>query len=136
MTVHYDVSGDIYQTAGEASTNFKKLLMQLGIPAHVIKRTVISMYEAEINMIIHAGGGIIDAEILPEKIRIRVKDTGPGIPDIELAMQEGYSTAPDYIREMGFGAGMGLPNIKRNSDEMTVESEIGKGTTVTIVVHV
>ncbi|MBN2653206.1 MAG: ATP-binding protein [Spirochaetales bacterium] len=117
---------------GEASSEIKKLLKTLGLPAQAIKRTAVSMYEAEVNLVIHGGGGEGFVEISPETILIRFEDKGPGIPDIDLAMQEGYSTAPDHIREIGFGAGMGLPNIKKNSDELTINSVVGEGTTVTI----
>lgn len=92
------------------------------------------MYEAEINAVIHAGGGIAEAEIYPDHILIRIKDHGPGIPDVDLAMQEGWSTAPDTAREMGFGAGLGLPNIKKNADELIIDTEIGKGTTLTVII--
>ncbi len=93
------------------------------------------MYEAELNAVIHAGGGIADVEIYPDHVLIRITDHGPGIPDVDLAMQEGWSTAPDIAREMGFGAGMGLPNIKKNSDDMEIETQIGHGTTVTIIIN-
>jgi len=120
--------------AGEASSNVKKKLIQLGIDPAVIKKTSISMYEAEINAVIHANGGEADVEIGNGKITVRISDNGPGIPDVDLAMQEGYSTASDEIREMGFGAGMGLPNIKRYSDDLKIETEVGKGTTLIITV--
>lgn len=93
------------------------------------------MYEAELNAVIHAGGGSAAVEIYPDHVLIRIRDQGPGIPDVGLAMQEGWSTAPDIAREMGFGAGMGLPNIKKNSDEMKIETEIGQGTTLTIIIR-
>ncbi len=121
--------------AGEASSNVKKILNQLGIPPRIVKRTAVAMYEAELNAVIHAYGGRAEVEITKDFIVVEVIDDGPGIPDIELAMTEGYSTAPDEIREMGFGAGMGLPNIKRNADEFSIESEVGKGTRVRIVVY-
>ena len=117
---------------GQASSSFKKTLKQLGIPADIIKRTAIAMYEAEINTIIHGGGGRGRVQIEDEEILIIFEDQGPGIPDIELAMQEGYSTASEEIREMGFGAGLGLPNIKKNSSSLNIESEPGRGTVVTI----
>ena len=119
---------------GSASSSFKKTLKMLGIPADTIKKTSISMYEAEINTIIHGGGGIAEAVINDNEIRICFTDEGPGIPDIELAMQEGYSTASEEIREMGFGAGLGLPNIKKNSSNLDIRSEPGKGTVVTITI--
>jgi serine/threonine-protein kinase RsbT len=118
--------------AGEASSSVKKTLKQLGIQPSIVKKVAIAMYEAEINAVIHAGGGVAEIEINEREIAIRINDEGPGIPDIELAMQEGYSTAPDSIREMGFGAGMGLPNIKRYADILEINSKVGKGTTVAI----
>ena len=122
--------------AGIASTQLKKKLLQIGIPTDVVKKAVISLYEAEINMVIHGGGGDIDIEITPEEIILILSDRGPGIADIDLAMQEGYSTASDDIREMGFGAGMGLPNIKKNSDYFHIDSKPDMGTTVTIKVKI
>ena len=135
MTFDYQVSGEDYSLAGRASSSIKKKLKQLGLPSDLIKRTAISMYEAEINMVIHANGGDINVELDSNAITITLVDTGPGIPDLDLAMQEGYSTASEAARELGFGAGMGLMNIKRNSDDMHVHSEVGKGTTVTIVLR-
>lgn len=135
MKLHYDIPAKDMTYAGEASSNVKKLLVQLGIDPMLIKKTAISMYEAEINAVIHANGGSADIEIDNEKVVVRISDNGPGIPDIDLAMQEGYSTATDEIREMGFGAGMGLPNIKRYADNLEVETEVGKGTTLTITVY-
>jgi len=134
MKLNFSVDGNNFLLAGEASGQVKKVLRQLGIPADIIRKIAISMYEAEINMVIHGGGGEIDVEITPEKVYLVLTDEGPGIPDIELAMQEGYTTASNEVREMGFGAGMGLPNIKRYSDDLIVKSEPGKGTTVEIVV--
>ena len=134
MNLHYAVDGDNFLTAGEASASVKRTLKQLGIESGVIRKIAISMYEAEMNMVLHADGGVIDVEISKEKVQIILKDKGPGIPDIALAMQEGYSTASHEIRELGFGAGMGLPNIKRYSDHLNVYSEIGVGTTVEITV--
>lgn len=136
MDFEYQVPGDDYSLAGRASSDIKKKLKQLGIPAAVIKRTAISMYEAEINMVIHANGGTVNVVVSPDSIHIVMKDTGPGIPDLELAMQEGYSTASEAARELGFGAGMGLMNIKRNSDDMRIDSVVGEGTTVTIVLNI
>lgn len=134
MKLNFNVDGNNFLLAGEASGQVKKVLRQLGIPADIIRKIAISMYEAEINMVIHGGGGKIDVEITPEKVYLVLTDEGPGIPDIELAMQEGYTTASNEVREMGFGAGMGLPNIKRYSDDLIVKSEPGKGTRVEIVV--
>jgi anti-sigma regulatory factor (Ser/Thr protein kinase) len=121
--------------AGIASSSLKKKLLQLGIDPAIVKKAVISLYEAEINMVIHGKGGEVSIEIVPECVTATLVDHGPGIADIDLAMQEGYSTASDMIREMGFGAGMGLPNIKKNSDFMDIKSMPGKGTTVIIKVN-
>jgi serine/threonine-protein kinase RsbT len=131
----YDIPGNDFALAGEASSNVKKMLTQLGVNPAVIKKASIAMYEAEINAVIHANGGQAEVEIDSNKVKITIKDAGPGIPDIELAMQEGYSTAPDAIREMGFGAGMGLPNIKRYADIFEIETKVGKGTTLRIEVR-
>ena len=136
IKLHYDVDGQDFTLAGATSANVKKRLRQLGLPPEVIRRVAIAMYEAEINMVIHADGGYIDVEISPEKIHIVFADKGPGIPDIEKAMQEGYSTASNEIRELGFGAGMGLPNIKSNSDSMKIDTVIGEGTTIDLVINV
>jgi len=134
LRYHFDVDGNDFSSAGIASVKIKKILRDIGFDSEVIRRVSIAMYEAEINMVIHAGGGSADVEVSPEKIVLVLKDTGPGIADINLAMSEGYSTAPDNIRSLGFGAGMGLPNIKRYSDELKIDSELGKGTTLTITV--
>jgi serine/threonine-protein kinase RsbT len=134
MKYRYTVPGDDFSSAGKASTEFKRVLGQLGIEPVVIKRTSVAMYEAEINMVIHAGGGIVEADLNPERIVITMTDHGPGISNLQLAMTEGYSTAPEWIRELGFGAGMGLPNMKRNADDLKIESEVGVGTKITIVI--
>ncbi|NMA84786.1 MAG: anti-sigma regulatory factor [Epulopiscium sp.] len=134
MKLHYYVDGDAFISAGEASSEVKNVLKQLGIDPAIIRKIAISMYEAEMNMVLHANGGEIDVKVTPEKINIILKDQGPGIPDIELAMQEGFSTADQKIRDLGFGAGMGLPNIKKYSDELQIQSEVGKGTEVKITV--
>ena len=134
LTFHYVVAGDDFTRAGEASAQVKKTLKKLGYNSDAIRRTAIAMYEAEINMVIHAGGGEIDAEIYPDRIEILMADTGPGIPDIEKAMQEGYSTAPENVRSLGFGAGMGLPNIKKYTDDLKIETELGKGTKLYLTV--
>ncbi len=135
MKLHYEIPANDMTYAGEASSNVKKVLVQLGIDPVQVKKTAVSMYEAEINAVIHANGGAADIEIDNDKIEVRISDNGPGIPDIDLAMQEGYSTASDEVREMGFGAGMGLPNIKRYADLLNIETEVGKGTTLTITVY-
>jgi len=133
---NFDVQKDDFDRAGEASSNIKKILRQLGIDAAIIRRIAIATYEAEINIVIHSFGGEIDLEVDPSSIKIIAKDKGPGIPNIDLAMQEGYSTASDKVREMGFGAGMGLPNMKKCSDEFNVKSEVGKGTTITMIMYI
>lgn len=136
LKFHFDVDGDSFTSAGAASVEIKKKLRQLGFSADIIRKVSIAMYEGEINMVVHARGGKADVIVDDDAITIILTDTGPGIPDIDLAMQEGYSTAPDNIRALGFGAGMGLPNMKRYTDEMHIESEVGKGTTVTMKVKV
>lgn len=136
IKLHYIVDGDDFTLAGATSAKVKKYLKQLGLSADVIRRTAIAMYEAEINMVIHADGGEIDVEISPECIHIVFRDRGPGIPDIEKAMQEGFSTATNEIRELGFGAGMGLPNIKMYSDKMNIESIVGEGTTIDLIINI
>lgn len=134
LMVHYDVPADDFTRAGEASSNVKSMLKQMGVKPETIRKVAIAMYEGEINMVIHAGGGEIEVTISPEDILMVLKDNGPGIDDIDLAMQAGYSTAPDNIRALGFGAGMGLPNMKKYSDEMQIKSAVGIGTTVTMKV--
>lgn len=136
IRLHYIISENDFAAAGEASSSVKKKLTQLGIEPSIIKKTAISMYEAEMNAFIHANGGEVDVEISSEKIIIQISDKGPGIPDIELAMKEGYSTAPDKVREMGFGAGMGLPNIRRHSDTLDITTEVGKGTVVKMEIYI
>ena len=136
IELHYDVPGDDFTRAGEASGNVKVQLKKLGFDPSVIRNVVIALYEGEINMVIHAGGGQIDVSIDPDQIRMVLTDHGPGIPDVALAMQEGYSTAPDNVRALGFGAGMGLPNIKKYTDEMRIETEVGVGTTMYLSVNV
>lgn len=129
------LTGKDFKNAGTASSSLKGVLEDMGIPAATIRRVAIAAFEAEMNTIIYAVAGMMNYCITPEMIKIRIQDMGPGIPDIELAMKEGYSTAPDYIREMGFGSGMGLPNIKRNSDMLTVNSIPGEGTTVEFIIN-
>lgn len=136
LRYHFDVAGDNFTSAGEASVQVKKMLRQMGFPADVIRRVSIAMYEGEINMVVHARGGTADVTVCPQHVEIVLTDEGPGIRDIALAMQEGYSTAPDNVRALGFGAGMGLPNMKRYTDSMDIQSEVGKGTTVTMRVLV
>ena len=130
----YNVSTDDFISAGAASAAVKKTLKQLGFSADFIRRVSIAMYEGEINMVIHGGGGVAEVEIAEEHVKVTLVDQGPGIENIEIAMQEGFSTASDTVRELGFGAGMGLPNIKKQSDEFELISEVGKGTTLIIKV--
>ena len=136
IKLNYVVPGDDFTRAGEASSSVKKVLKQLGIDPETIRRVSISLYEGEINMVIHGKGGVIDVEIEDEYIKMALADKGPGIPDVEKAMQAGYSTAPDNVRSLGFGAGMGLPNMKKYTDEMRIESKVGEGTTVYMTVKV
>lgn len=135
LTLHYDVPGDDFTRAGEASGSVKRTLKDLGFSPEMVRKVVIALYEAEINLVIHAGGGEIDVEISPEGVSMVLTDKGPGIPDVEMAMKEGYSTAPDNVRSLGFGAGMGLPNIKKYTDEMKIDSVVGEGTTMYLKVY-
>lgn len=131
----FSVEGLDFAAAGQASSQIKKLLQMVGYKPLEIRRASIAAYEMEINMVIHGNGGNFMVVLFPESIELLAEDKGPGIPDIDLAMQEGYSTAPPNIREMGFGAGMGLPNIKKCVDFLEVKSEVGKGTTVRAVIN-
>ena len=135
MKLHFDVSGEDFTRAGEASGKVKSKLKQLGIAPDAVRRVAIALYEGEINLVIHAGGGEIDIEITPENIKMTLSDKGPGIADLEKAMTEGFSTATENIRSLGFGAGMGLPNMKKYSDEMKIDTEIGVGTTIFMQVN-
>ena len=135
LIFHFDVLGSDFTSAGQASVQVKKNLRQLGFDSEVIRRVSIAMYEGEINMVIHAGGGTADVIVNEEYIEIVLRDNGPGIVDIEKAMQAGYSTASDTIRSLGFGAGMGLPNMKKNTDSMEISSVIGVGTCITMRVN-
>ena len=130
LTLRYEVPGDDFTRAGEASSDVKRKLKQLGYNPEAIRKVAIAMYEGEINMVIHAGGGEATVDIDPKQVKIVLTDHGPGIPDVEKAMQEGWSTAPDNVRNLGFGAGMGLPNIKKYTDHMDITTEIGVGTVV------
>ena len=134
VVFHFDIDGNNFTSAGEASVKIKKLLREMGFSPDTIRRVSVAMYEGEINMVIHANGGSADVEVYGDWIEIILADRGPGIPNIDLAMQEGYSTAPDNIRSLGFGAGMGLPNMKRYTDEMRIESALGEGTTIYMTV--
>lgn len=132
MIFKYQVDASVPEMAGRASTEFKTALKQLGVSPKVIRRISIAMYEGEINMVIHANGGEITCEVDESKIQVEMADSGPGIPDLDLAMTAGWSTASPEARELGFGAGMGMPNIKKFSDDMKVETEVGVGTTLTL----
>jgi len=133
MLYKYKIAGGDFSNAGSVASSVKKILRQLNTDHAVAKRIVIALYEAEVNVVAHAHSGIIEVEIDNEKIRIVITDLGPGIPDIEKAMEEGFSTASPQVREMGFGAGMGLSNMKKNSDILNITSEPGRGTVVEII---
>ena len=135
IKLHYDVDGSDFTMAGEASSDAKRVLKKIGIPPDIVRRVSIAMYEGEINMVIHADGGTADIEISEHTVTIKLVDHGPGIPDIDLAMQEGWSTAPEEVRSLGFGAGMGLPNMKKYSDTFELTSEVGVGTKVIMTVN-
>jgi serine/threonine-protein kinase RsbT len=130
----FDVIGADFLNAGKASTRIKAILREIGIKPPVIRRMAIASYEAEMNVVLYARKGVMELKVTPKDIRLQVEDEGQGIPDVELAMQEGYSTASDEIREMGFGAGMGLPNIKKNADHFFISSVLGTGTTLEITI--
>lgn len=131
----FEIHGRDFANAGRASGTVKVILRQIGIPPAAIRRAAIACYEAEMNVVLYARKGSMELRVTPKDIRITVEDEGDGIPDLELAMQEGYSTASEEIREMGFGAGMGLPNIKRNANAFTINSVVGKGTTLEITIE-
>ncbi|MBR4242082.1 MAG: ATP-binding protein [Eubacterium sp.] len=135
LVFHFDVDGEDFTSAGQASVQIKKDLRQLGISPEIIRRVSIAMYEGEINMVIHANGGCVDVKVCEDCIEMVLADKGPGIKNIEQAMQEGFSTASDNTRSLGFGAGMGLPNMKRYTDSMEIESTVGVGTTVRMKVN-
>lgn len=135
IKLKYDISANDFVAAGEASSKVKNKLTQIGLSSDIIKKAAISMYEAEINAVIHGNGGYAYVEISSDKVVINIVDFGPGIPDVDLAMKEGYSTATDAVREMGFGAGMGLPNIKKYADKLEIDTEVGKGTRIIITVN-
>lgn len=132
---HFDVDGENFTSAAQASVQVKKNLRQLGLSPETIRRVSIAMYEGEINMVIHAGGGRADVYVFEDRIELVLSDSGPGIKNVEQAMQEGFSTAPDAIRSLGFGAGMGLPNMKRYTDSMEIDTVVGKGTTIKMCVN-
>lgn len=134
IVLKYEISPDDFTRAGEASSDVKGKLKQLGVSPEAIRKVAIAMYEGEINMVIHAKGGEITVEITPARIKMILADVGPGIPDVDQAMKAGYSTAPDEVRSLGFGAGMGLSNMKKYTDSMTIDTVIGVGTTITMTV--
>ena len=131
----YDVDGEDFTRAGEASSDVKNKLKKMGVSPEAVRKEAIAMYEGEINMVIHANGGKITVWLTPELLRMQLADRGPGIENIEKAMEEGWSTAPEDIRSLGFGAGMGLPNMKKYSDKMEIDTVLGKGTTITMEVQ-
>ncbi|MDR2969893.1 MAG: ATP-binding protein [Tannerellaceae bacterium] len=133
MVFRYELEGGNFSKAGHASSEIKKTLKQLSVDPRIIKRIVVALYEAEVNVVAHAWKGEVLAEVEANQITLTLRDEGPGIPDIPLAMQEGYSTASPAVRQMGFGAGMGLPNMKKNVDELEIESRVGVGTNVRMV---
>lgn len=135
MEFNFKVEGGNFTGAGVASSTIKKTLKQLNINPKDIKRVVVALFEGEINVVAHAYSGVINVKIDTSKVEILIEDSGPGIPDIDKAMEEGFSTASAKVREMGFGAGMGLPNMKKNSDELKLESEVGQGTTLEMVIY-
>lgn len=135
VSLRFEIDGDCFTSAGQASSGVKAALKKLGIPADTIRRVAVCMYEGEINMVIHAHGGTACVEVDEKTITMRLEDKGPGIPDVEKALSEGWSTATHRIREMGFGAGMGLPNMRRYCDELDIQTELGVGTTVTMKIN-
>ena len=135
IRLEYELKALHFNAAGEASSKTKRVLQQIGVRADVVRRIAISAYEAEMNVIIHSLGGVMRVLIFPDRTEITFEDQGPGIADVNLAMKEGYSTAPDYVREMGFGAGMGLPNMARCADQFSIESEVGVGTKIIMMIR-
>lgn len=135
LNFHFEVDGDNFVSAGQASVQMKKNMRQLGLAPEIIRQVSIAMYEGEINMVIHAHGGVADVNVYEDRIEMILADKGPGIKDIDLAMQEGYSTANEQVRALGFGAGMGLPNMKRYTDDMKIDTVVGEGTTITMIVN-
>ena len=132
----YPVKADDMTCAGDVSARIKRHMKRLGIPSSIMRRVSVCTYEAEINLVIHSDGGQIDFEISEDRILVRARDVGPGIPDIDKAMTEGWSTASTEVRNMGFGAGMGLPNMKRNADEFAISSVVGEGTDISMIFHI
>jgi len=136
MEMNFKIEGGDFTKAGVASSEVKKVLKQLNLEPSLIKKVAVSMYEAEVNIVAHAFHGTMNVCIDTERVKLEFVDEGPGIPDVDQAMQEGYSTATEEVRQMGFGAGMGLPNIKKNSDKLNIKSIVGKGTTVEIINYI
>ena len=136
FTTDYQVAHSDYTSAGKASADIKKRLKQLGIGGDVLRRVAVASYEVELNLVIHSDGGTLTLSVYPDLVQLVSTDTGPGIPDVSMAMREGWSTASDEARSLGFGAGMGLPNMKRNSDEFAIKSAVGVGTTITMGFHI
>jgi len=136
IELEFDIEGGDFSKAGQASSEVKQILKQVNIPPAHIKRIAVAMYEAEVNVVAHAYKGKMSVSIDPKRVCVKIEDEGPGIPNIDLAMQEGYSTASEAVRQMGFGAGMGLPNMKKNVDELKVSSQIGKGTIVELTIYI
>ena len=132
----YPVKADDMTCAGDVSARIKRHMKRLGIPSSIMRRVSVCTYEAEINLVIHSDGGQIDFEISEDRILVRARDVGPGIPDIDKAMTEGWSTASNEVRNMGFGAGRGLPNMKRNADEFAISSVVGEGTDISMIFHI
>ena len=132
----YPVKADDMTCAGDVSARIKRHMKRLGSPSSIMRRVSVCTYEAEINLVIHSDGGQIDFEISEDRILVRARDVGPGIPDIDKAMTEGWSTASNEVRNMGFGAGMGLPNMKRNADEFAISSVVGEGTDISMIFHI
>ncbi len=135
LKLEYHVPGDDFTRAGEASSKVKNILKRMGFDSDTIRRVAIAMYEGEINLVIHGGGGDAFVDVYPDRVEIALVDHGPGIADVEKAMEEGYSTAPDNVRALGFGAGMGLPNMKKYTDELSIESVVGEGTTLRMLIR-
>lgn len=136
LRLTYEVAADDLNRAGEASSQVKQALRKMGLDSDTIRRVSVCMYEGEINMVIHAHGGTATVDVGLDRITITLTDRGPGIPDVERAMQAGFTTAGDDVRDLGFGAGMGLPNMEKYSDELRVDSTVGVGTTVTMIVKI
>jgi anti-sigma regulatory factor (Ser/Thr protein kinase) len=133
LSQRFDITGGDFSNAGRASTSIKEILQEIGIDSSIIVRASIAAYEAEMNVVMYAQRGSLTLNISPEKLHLKLEDEGPGIENIDMAMQEGFSTATDEMREMGFGAGMGLPNIKKNADKFEISSAPGKGTSLDII---